>query len=356
MLTKNRGAISNPTGRFEKAKKEAFDDGWEKDPENESITPLETVLLRDNAQSIISRNDSPDLGFEQTINPYKGCEHGCIYCYARPSHAYMNLSAGLDFETKIFYKPDAAQLLEKELSKPKYECKVIVLGANTDPYQPVESKLKTTRSLLEVLNRYHHPVTIISKGSLMERDLDILEDMAKRQLVKVAVTLTTLSISLKQILEPRAATPKARLNLIHKLTAIGVPVRVMAAPMIPTINDMELEKILEAAREAGAVNAGYTLIRLPHEVKDLFKEWLAKHFPDRAQHVMSIIKQMHNGKEYDSSFGQRMRGQGKFADLLEMRFKIACSRFQLNQTSYSLNTKNFQRPKPYSPQLDLFDE
>lgn len=352
---KNRGAISNPEGRFESLRKEAQDDGWYLEEEEESLPTLETTLLQDKAKTVITRNDSPDLGFEQSINPYRGCEHGCIYCYARPSHAYMGMSAGLDFETKIFYKVDAAELLKKELNKPKYICKPIVLGANTDPYQPIENKLKVTRSILEILNQYNHPVTIITKSSMIERDIDILAAMAQRQLAKVAVSVTTLSIELKQILEPRTSTPKARLGAIYRLTQAGIPVRVMAAPMIPMINDMELEAILSFASNAGAKHASYTFVRLPYEVKDLFKEWLAKHFPERAEHVMSLIRQMRGGKEYDATFGKRMRGEGEFADLLETRFRIACKRLKLNsQPTLSLNIKKFTRPAAASPQLNLW--
>lgn len=354
MKIKNRGAFSNPEGRFEKETREEFDDGWDSYQDEEELPPLETILLRDAAKSVITTNDSPDISFEQSINPYRGCEHGCIYCYARPSHAYMNLSSGLDFETKIFYKDNAAQILEKELSKPRYICKTIVLGANTDPYQPVESKLKVTRSILEVLNRFNHPVAIITKSSLIERDLDILSAMAQRRLASLAVSVTTLSNQLKLILEPRTATPKARLNVMKKFSAAGVPVRVMAAPMIPLINDMELEKILKAASEAGALYAGYTFIRLPYEVKDLFKEWLHQHFPDRAEHVMSIIKQMRGGKEYDSTFGKRMRGEGEFAQLLNQRYHLACKKFNLNQKpSTELDTTSFNNGK--LKQMSLFD-
>lgn len=354
MIIKNRGAISNPEGRFEKETYEAYDDGWDLEEESELPT-LETTLLQEQAKSIITRNDSPDISFEQSINPYRGCEHGCIYCYARPSHAYMNLSPGIDFETKIFYKLDAAKLLEKEITKTKYHCKPIVLGANTDPYQPAEGKLKVSRSILEVLNRHRHPVGIITKSSLIERDLDILSDLAKHNLVRVAVSITTLSTPLKQILEPRASAPKARLRVIKNLSAAGIPVTVMAAPMIPMINDMELEKILEAARTAGAINAGYTFIRLPYEVKDLFKEWLAKHFPDRAEHVMSLIRQMRGGKEYDATFGQRMVGKGEFATLLATRFQLACKRFKLNVTrSRPLDTELFEQHKK-NKQLDFWN-
>lgn len=356
MKIKNRGAISNPAGRFESTEREEFDDGWDRNTEEE-LTPLETILYRENSKSIITRNDSPDIGFEQSINPYRGCEHGCIYCYARPAHAYMNLSSGLDFETKIFYKPNAAQLLAQELSKKNYLCKPIMLGSNTDPYQPVESKLKITRSILEVLNRANHPVAIITKSSLISRDLDIIAEMAKRRLAKIAVTITTLSTSLKQTLEPRAAAPKARLRVIREFSTAGVPVRIMAAPMIPMINDCELEKILQAAKTAGASQAGYTVIRLPHEVKDLFKEWLTKHFPDRANHVMSLIRQMRKGREYDSTFGERMTGTGEFAELIATRFKIACKKFQLNEKNPPtiLDTHSFCPVNSTSQQLDLFD-
>lgn len=339
---KNRGAISNPEGRFESITTEQFDDGW--DAEGELLAPLETFLLPEQAKTVISRNDSPDLGFEQSINPYRGCEHGCIYCYARPSHAYMNLSPGLDFETKIFYKVDAASLLEKEMNKARYTCKPIVLGANTDPYQPVEAKLKITRSLLEVLHHYKHPVIIITKSSLIERDQDILAEMAKQSLIRVAVSITTLSRKLKHIMEPRTSTPSARLGVVSHLAEQDIPVRVMVAPIIPMINDLEMEKILQAASEAGAKHASYVLIRLPHEVKTLFKQWLYQHFPQRAEHVMSLIRQMRGGKEYDAQFGTRMRGEGEYANLLATRFRLACKRFHLNtESSSELDVTKFKK-------------
>lgn len=357
MAIKNRGALSNPEGRFEIQGYENYDDGW--DLPEEPLPALETLLFPEKAKSIIARNDSPDIGFEQSINPYRGCEHGCIYCYARPSHAYMNLSPGLDFETKIFHKENAASLLENELAKSNYRCKPIMLGANTDPYQPAESKLRITRSILEVLNRYHHPVAIITKNSLIERDLDIIADMAKRKLASIAVSITTLRTDLKRSLEPRTSSPQARLRIIRSFSAAGVPVRVMAAPMIPMINDMELEKILGLAAAAGATHASFTLIRLPYEVKDLFKEWLATHFPERAEHVMSLIRQMRGGKDYDATFGKRMRGDGEFATLLGQRFKIACRKLNLNATpSQPFDTNCFIQPvkaKPSSPQLDLWN-
>jgi DNA repair photolyase len=356
-MLKNRGAISNLQGRFEKDVREDFDDGWNlKDPEEDDLPPLETILYPDPSKSIISRNKSPDIGFEQSINPYKGCEHGCIYCYARPSHAYMNLSPGLDFETKIFFKADASQLLEKEINKKNYICKPIVIGANTDPYQPAESQLKITRSLLEVLYHYQHPAIIITKGSLIERDLDILEKMSEKGLMKIAMTITTLSMELKRILEPRAAAPKARLRMIHHLSSKGIPVRVMVAPIIPFITDFEMEQILKNAALNGAQHASYTLIRLPHEVKDLFKEWLAEHFPERANHVMNIIRDMRGGKDYDAIFGKRMHGEGEYAHLLASRFKVACKKFNLNtKPSTDLNTNLFKKMN-VSNQLDLFDD
>jgi len=355
MNLKNRGAISNPEGRFEKTQAEDFDDGWFH--EETPLPTLETMLFPEKAKSIITRNDSPDIGFDYSINPYRGCEHGCIYCYARPSHAYMNLSPGVDFESKIFYKVDAANLLENEINKENYICRPIMLGANTDPYQPAEAKLKITRSILEVLNKYNHPLAIISKSALIERDLDILSAMAQRNLVRAAISLTTLSTSLKLILEPRTSGHQGRLRAIRTLSQAGIPVRVMAAPMIPLINDRELEKILETAKNTGAEYASYVFIRLPYEVKDLFKEWLNTHFPDRAQHVMSIIRQMRGGKEYDAQFGSRMRGEGEFAQTLETRFRLACKRFKLNiRPSVALDTQSFKKVSHVPKQLEFLDK
>jgi DNA repair photolyase len=356
MPDKTRGALSNPEGRFEIHARENYHDGW--DIEEDPLPALETVLYPENARTVISRNDSPDIGFEQSINPYRGCEHGCVYCYARPSHAYMNLSPGLDFETKIFHKVDAAAILTDELAKAKYECKPIMLGANTDPYQPAEAKLKITRSILETLNKYNHPVVIITKSSLIERDLDLIAAMAQKRLAKVAVSVTTLRADLKRTLEPRASSPQARLRVIRNFSDAGVPVRVMTAPLIPMINDMELERILGMAATAGARHASYVLIRLPYEVKDLFREWLAQHYPERAEHVMSLIKQMRGGKDYDATFGKRMRGEGEYATLLNQRFEIACRRYNLNMfPSETLDTHSFLRPakaQPDSDQIDLW--
>lgn len=354
MTIKNRGALSNPAGRFEIRTAEEYDDGWYHFQE-EDLPILATHYFKEEAKTIISKNDSPDIGFEQSINPYRGCEHGCIYCYARPSHAYMNLSPGLDFETKIFYKINADQLLEAEINKPKYICKPIVIGANTDPYQPIEGKLAITRRILQIMHHYNHPIIIITKNSLIVRDIDILSEMAKKNLVRVAMSITTLSPALKPILEPRTSTSKARLRTVKELSQAGILVRVMAAPMIPQINDMELENILKQASLSGALHASYTLVRLPHEVKDLFKEWLQKYFPERTQHVMSIIKQMRGGKEYDATFGKRMKGEGNFAKLLAMRFQLACKRFKLNtQSSPMLDCSLFKKcTSPTKKQLEL---
>lgn len=348
---KGRGALSNPEGRFETYRREHFDDCW--DREEEPLPPLETTVMPEPARSIISRNQSPDIPFEQSINPYRGCEHGCIYCYARPSHAYVNLSPGLDFETKLFYKEHAAELLEQELRKPGYRPSPITLGANTDPYQPIERKLKVTRSILEVLQRFRHPVSIITKSTLVTRDLDILADMTRLNLASVMVSITTLDENLKRSLEPRAAGPWARLRTVRALAAQGVPVGVLNAPIIPVVNDREMEQILELAAEAGACCAGYVLLRLPYEVKDLFKEWLDAHLPERAAHVMSIIRQMRGGKDYQSGFGTRMRGTGEYAELIARRFALACRKFHLQHGRRThLSTAHF-RPSAAGPQLDL---
>ena len=346
-----RGALSNPPGRFDKQQLASVDDGWYQEEAPESIN---TTLEPDRARAVITTNDSPDIPFEQSINPYRGCESSCIYCYARPSHAYMGLSPGLDFETRLFYKADAAKVLEEQLARSGYVCKSITLGANTDPYQPVERRMKVTRSILEVLARTHHPVAIITKHALVLRDLDLLADMARNGLVSVAVSVTTLDTELKRIMEPRAASPQARLRTLAALSAAGVPTSVMAAPMIPALNDHELEAILEAAAAAGARWAGYVLLRLPYEIKDLFREWLAEHFPDRAAHVMSLIRDMRGGRDYDSRFGTRMRGTGPYAQLLGNRFRLACRRLELNSEPRTpLDTTRFRPPGPSVAQLQL---
>jgi DNA repair photolyase len=349
---KGRGALSNPAGRFERQRRESSDDGWYQEEVPEFIP---SSLEPDRARSVITRNDSPDIPFEQSINPYRGCSHGCSYCYARPSHAYMGLSAGLDFETRLFYKQDAGKLLQEELAKPGYVCKPITLGANTDPYQPIERRLRVTRDILEVLARCRHPVTIITKSALVLRDLDLLADLARHGLAGVGISVTTLDEALKRVMEPQAASPGARLGAIRRLNEAGVPTGVMVAPVIPALTDHEMEAILEAAAGAGARWAAYVLLRLPYEVKDLFREWLAAHFPDRSEHVMSLVRQMRGGKDYDSSFGTRMRGTGALAELLRSRFQIACRRLGLRTGRHqSPDTRLFRPPARSSgPQLSL---
>jgi DNA repair photolyase len=346
-----RGALSNPPGRFDKQQVSAADDGWYQEELPDSIA---TTLEPDRAREVISTNDSPDIPFEQSVNPYRGCETACSYCYARPSHAYMGLSPGLDFETRLFYKADAGRVLEGQLARPGYVCKSITLGANTDPYQPVERRMKVTRSILEVLARTRHPVAIITKHALVLRDLDLLTDMAREGLVSVAVSVTTLDVELKRVMEPRAASPQARLRTLAALSAAGIPTAVMVAPVIPALTDHELESILEAAAEAGTRWAGYVLLRLPYEIKDLFREWLAEHYPDRAAHVMSLIREMRGGRDYDPRFGTRMRGVGPYARLLSNRFRLACRRLNLNSGGREpLKTGLFRPPTPAGSQLHL---
>lgn len=317
---KGRGALSNPPPRFDAFTVEASDDGWYRD---EVPDRLEETVLPDRARNVISHNDSPDVGFDASINPYRGCSHACVYCFARPTHAYLGLSPGLDFETKLFYKAQAAARLEAELSRPRYFCKPIALGINTDAYQPLERRLLITRSLLEVLARCRHPVSLLTKSALIVRDLDVIADLARDGLVSVGVSITSLTNEVKRTLEPRTASPQARLRVIEQLAQAGVPVGVMVAPVIPAITDHEMEDILRAARDAGATSAGYVLLRLPHEVKVLFREWLGEHYPDRAAHVMSLINQSRGGKDNDSRFGSRMAGTGPFAGLLRTRFELA---------------------------------
>jgi DNA repair photolyase len=327
-----RGAGFNPANRFETAAREAFDDGWGTlEAAFADLPPLPTTLTPDRAKSALAWNDSPDIGFDRSINPYRGCEHGCVYCYARPSHAYLGLSPGLDFETRLLFKPEVATLLEKELRKPGYVPRPIALGSNTDPYQPVERTLKLTRSVLEVLDRFDHPVTIVTKSAGVLRDLDILAGMAKRNLVRVCLSITTLDPRLARIMEPRAASPERRLAAIRHLSENGIPAAVLAAPMIPAVNDAELETILERAAAAGATSAGYVLLRLPHEIKQLFEDWLARHMPDRAARVLALVRQTRGGALYDSRFGQRQTGTGAYADLLAQRFAIASRRLKLDR-------------------------
>jgi len=349
---KGRGSSSNVAGRFDSLILEKTDDGWYQDEIVEN--PTETVLP-DRARSVITSNDSPDVGFEVSINPYRGCAHGCIYCFARPTHSYLGLSPGLDFETKLFYKADAVKILEAELAKPKYVCKTIALGINTDGYQPLEKRLEVTRGILAVLARCRHPVTIVTKSALIIRDLDLLADLAKDHLVSVMVSVTSLTNDIKRTLEPRTASPAARLRVIEQLAGAGVPVGVLVAPVIPAITDHEIEDILGAAKAAGATRAGHVLLRLPHELKLIFREWLAEHYPDRAKHVMSLIKQSRGGKDYDSQFGTRMRGTGPYAELLRTRFDLAKRKlgFASAEERYELNTKLFRPPTPATPQLSL---
>ena len=366
-IHKGRGALSNASGRFEQLVREDFDDGWDdgraqgrddagdrdRDPDDAAPPKLRTTLTPDASRTIIAWNDSPDLPFDRSVNPYRGCEHGCIYCYARPSHAYLGLSPGLDFETRLVFKPDAASLLRAELAKPGYACAPIALGSNTDPYQPVERDLGITRAVLEVLAECAHPVMIVTKSSRVERDIDILGAMAETNRCSVAVSVTTLDRSLARRMEPRASAPHRRLETVRRLTAAGVPTGVMAAPMIPFLNDSELEAILEHAREAGALGASYTMLRLPLEIADLFREWLAEHYPDRAGRVMERVRDTRGGRDYDSTFGQRMRGTGPVAELLAKRFRLAVKRLGFPGFP-ELDCTGFAPPVPQDGQLSLF--
>jgi len=350
---KGRGAASNATGRFESESRVAFDDGW--GTIEDEMPRLATTLTVDATRTIIARNDSPDIGFDRSINPYRGCEHGCIYCYARPSHAYLGLSPGLDFETRIFYKPQAASLLRAELRKKGYHCRPIALGSNTDPYQPAERQLGLTRAILEVLRDFRHPVTIVTKGALIQRDLDILGDMARDRLAVVTVSVTTLDRDLARQMEPRAATPQRRLETIAALAAAGVPTGVLAAPMIPALNDSEMENILARAYAAGARVAGYTLLRLPLELKALFKEWLDEHAPQKASHVLSLVAQCHGGRLYESAWSKRMTGGGPYAEMLAARFDRACRRIGFAaRSTQALDTTRFRLPPQKGDQLALF--
>jgi DNA repair photolyase len=349
---RGRGARSNRTGRYETEVREEFDDGWTLD--DEGVVTIKTTVTAEKAKAIITHNDSPDVGFSASINPYRGCEHGCIYCYARPAHAYMGLSPGLDFESKLFFKPEASRLLERELSNPRYVPEIIHIGGNTDPYQPEERKLRVTRQLIEVLDRFNHPFSVITKSALIVRDLDLLSAMAKRNLVRVAISITTLDRKLARSMEPRAATPEKRLEAVRRLSEAGVPVIVMFAPCIPGLNDHELEAVLERSAAAGAKGAGYVALRLPMEIKDLFKEWLATDHPDRAARVMSLVRQMRGGKEYDSQWGKRMKGEGPIAALISRRFATARKRYGLEQSLPPLDLTQFALPPKAGDQLRLF--
>ena len=350
---KGRGAASNREGRFESLSKTVEDDGWYREEVAPPRPPTQVSI--EHARSIITRNDSPDIPFNQSINPYRGCEHGCNYCFARPSHAYLNLSPGLDFETRLFAKTNAAERLREELAKPSYVCEPITLGANTDAYQPIEREHRITRAIVEILHACRHPLTIVTKNALVERDLDLLAPMAREGLVQVFVSLGILDNHLASTLEPRATAPHRRLRMIENLHAAGVPCGVLVAPIIPAVTDMHLEHVLEQAAARGANIAGYAVLRLPHELKDLFREWLALHVPDRAEHVMSLIRQMRGGRDYDARFGTRMRGEGPYADLIRQRFALACRKHGLDRSrDLQLDCSKFVPPRPPSPQGSLF--
>src|SRR6266849_725212 len=348
---RGRGAQSNASGRFEPLARVAFDDGWQN---FEELPPFKTTVTIDSTRKIITRNDSPDISFDRSINPYRGCEHGCIYCFARPTHAYLGLSPGLDFESKLFMKPDAPELLERELSARNYTPRTIAIGTNTDPYQPIERRHAIMRRILEVLERSGHPVGIVTKSNLVTRDIDILARMASRKLVRVGISVTSLDAKLARTMEPRAPTPARRLEALRALAAAGIPTTVMVAPVIPAINDAEIERILEAAAACGAEAAGYVLLRLPLEVRDLFREWLQTNFPDRERHVFALIRQTRGGKDYDATFGKRMTGGGPYAWMIGKRFETTCSRLGLNVHKTELTTEHFKPPRPASEQLSLF--
>ncbi|PDT01821.1 radical SAM protein [Rhizobium chutanense] len=347
---RGRGAGLNPTGRFEALQRESFDDGWQT---WEELPPFKTEVQVEKPRTAITRNESPDISFDRSINPYRGCEHGCIYCFARPTHAYMGLSAGLDFETKLFAKPDAAKLLERELAKPGYKVRVIAIGTNTDPYQPIEKEWRIMRGILEVLNKANHPVSIVTKSAMILRDLDILQEMAAKNLVRVGISVTTLDRKLARAMEPRAATPPRRLETIHALAEAGIRTAVMAAPLIPALNDHELERILESAKAAGAAEASYVILRLPLEVSPLFRDWLLQHYPDRYRHVMSLVRSMRGGKDYDAEFGKRMKGAGPYAWQIARRFEMAARRFELTRRSVPLRDDLFVPPDGSGVQLSL---
>ncbi|MGR8922708.1 PA0069 family radical SAM protein [Rhizobium leguminosarum] len=347
---RGRGAGLNPTGRFEALQRETVDDGWQT---WEELPPFKTEVQVEKPRTAITRNESPDIPFDRSINPYRGCEHGCIYCFARPTHAYMGLSAGLDFETKLFAKPDAAKLLERELAKPGYKVRVIAIGTNTDPYQPIEKEWRIMRGILEVLNKANHPVSIVTKSAMILRDRDILQEMAAKNLVRVGISVTTLDRKLARTMEPRAATPPRRLETIRTLAEAGVQTAVMAAPLIPALNDHELERILESAKAAGAAEASYVILRLPLEVSPLFRDWLLQHYPDRYRHVMSLVRSMRGGKDYDAEFGKRMKGAGPYAWQIARRFEMAARRFGLTRRSVPLRDDLFVPPDGSGVQLSL---
>lgn len=348
---RGRGALTNATGRFEPRVTIAFDDGWRS---IEDLPPFRTEVAIDSARKVITRNTSPDIPFDRSINLYRGCEHGCVYCFARPTHAFMGLSPGLDFESKLFMKPDAPDLLERELSAANYKPAVIAIGTNTDPYQPIERRFGIMRRVLEVLERFGHPVSIVTKSHLVTRDVDVLARMARRNLVRVGISVTTMDAGLARRMEPRAPTPVRRLEALRALSDAGIPTTVMAAPVIPAINDAEIERILDAGAACGAEAAGYVLLRLPLEVRDVFREWLLANFPDRERRVFSLIRQTRDGKDYDATFGERMTGGGPYAWMIRRRFETACARFGLNVRKTDLTTAHFTPPGAAVAQLSLF--
>jgi DNA repair photolyase len=347
---RGRGAGVNPSGRFEPVSRHVFDDGWDT---IEELPPFKTEVQVEKPRTIITRNESPDISFDRSINPYRGCEHGCVYCFARPTHAYMGLSPGLDFESKLFAKPDAARLLERELAKEGYQPKIIAIGTNTDPYQPIEKKWRIMREVLEVLEAYNHPVGIVTKSALVARDIDILSRMAEKGLAKVALSVTTLDRTLARTMEPRAATPPKRLETIRILAESGIPASVMVAPIIPGLNDQEIERILDSARAAGAREAGYVILRLPLEVSPIFKDWLLRHYPDRYRHVLSLVRSMRGGKDYDAEWGKRMKGNGPYAWQIGRRFELAARKYGFNLERRRLRTDLFKAPKGAGEQLML---
>lgn len=349
-LRRGRGAGLNPSGRFEEQRRESFDDGWQS---FEELAPFKTEVQIEKPRTAITRNDSPDIPFDRSVNPYRGCEHGCIYCFARPTHSYMGLSAGLDFEARLFAKPDAPRLLERELSRQDYKVKPIAIGTNTDPYQPIEKEWRVMRQLLEVLAKANHPVMIVTKSALVTRDIDILQEMAAKGLAKVGISVTTLDRKLARSMEPRASTPTRRLEAIKELTEAGIPTSTLVSPLIPALNDHELERILEAAHAAGAKAASYILLRLPLEVSPLFRDWLLRNYPDRYRHVMSLIKSMRGGKDYDAEFGKRMKGEGPYAWQISRRFELACKRLGLARRGMPLRDDLFIRPNGAGIQLSL---
>ena len=349
-MSKLRGTLSQIQGRYETAQRSPFDDGWA--DEEQADKEFKTTVTEERARSIIARNDSPDIPFEQSVNPYRGCEHGCIYCYARPSHAYLELSPGLDFETRLFAKTNAVELLKEELRRKGYRPKPIAFGTNTDCYQPIERRYKVMRGLLEVLAQCDHPLTLVTKSALVERDIDLLAPMARKNLVKAFISVTTLDHRLARTLEPRAASPRRRIDIIHALASAGIPCGVMVAPLIPALTDNALEGVMEAAAQAGATMAGWILLRLPNEVRPLFKEWLAAHYPQRADHVISIVRQSRGGRENDPRFGSRMTGSGNFVELIGKRFELACRRLGLNSEDNHMASRDgldcslFRPPSP----------